>query len=297
MENSINNDYINMDISSFNISVDKEPTIYNIFSFNFGAKFDSDLNVSNEKNNNVNNTFGLPTKSTINLNENKGEINQIKDDKSNKINYPNDKKKKLNKKGEIIFYGRKKKADSGTGEHNKFSDDNLRRKCKHLVLVNTFKFINEKIKKIYKGNIGHGIYVRQLLLLNQNQKANSLIQYNKDFMNKTLGEIFSEKISSRYINYNPSHNYFLIKALINDKNENNKNYFQKLFNITFIDCLKHFRGSKKIEELKGLNTFEYAKKKYKDDEDYLKSLENFIMRYEEIMNNKRTRKRKENKKD
>ena len=33
-------------------------------------------------------------------------------------------------------------------------------------------------------------------------------------------------------------------------------YFKKLFSITFIDCLKHFIGSQKIEELEGLKEFE-----------------------------------------
>ena len=35
------------------------------------------------------------------------------------------------------------------GSHTKFSDDNIRRKCKHLVLKNVFDFTNNKIKSIY----------------------------------------------------------------------------------------------------------------------------------------------------
>ena len=65
--------------------------------------------------------------------------------------------------------------------------------------------------------------------------------------------------------------------------------------IKFVDCLKHYRGSNKIEELEGMNGFDKIKSKYENDADYLKSLEYHIMHYEEIM--KRKRARKENKKE
>ena len=66
-------------------------------------------------------------------------------------------------------------------------------------------------------------------------------------------------------------------------------YFEKLFSITFIECLKHFRGSQKMKELECLKEFNDIKSQYEEDEDYLRSLEYFIMNYEEIINNKRAR--------
>ena len=67
-------------------------------------------------------------------------------------------------------------------------------------------------------------------------------------------------------------------------------YFKKLFSITFIDCLKHFIGSQKIEELEGLKEFENIQSQYEEDEDYLKSLKYYIMNYEGIIKKKRARK-------
>ena len=292
--NNSNFDIIDkIDDPYFNLSVDKAPIMNNRDSFDYRPNCDLDSNVPVNNNIIANNIIGLPTKETMSINEKKDERNPIKDDKTNYTNYSIDKKKKINKKGQISLLGRKKRAESQDGEHNKFSDDNLRKKVKHLVLDTAFKFINDKINEIYKGNIGHGIFIKKLLLINQKQKSESSIQYNKDFLQKTLGEIFSEKISSRYTKHNPYHNYFLIKALTSDKNENN-NYFKKLFNITFIDCLEHFIGIKKVEELEGLDTFENIKTKYEDDADYLKSLKFCIMNYEKIINNKRTRIRKQN---
>ena len=89
-------------------------------------------------------------------------------------------------------------------------------------------------------------------------------------MLKTLGEIFSQKISSRYTSYPPDHNSSLIKKLTSDEDEdeNKKNYFKNLFGITFVDCLKHFRGSQKREELEGMKEFDDIKSKYENDEDY-----------------------------
>ena len=76
-----------------------------------------------------------------------------------------------------------------------------------------------------------------------------------------------------------------------------KNYFTKLFSNTFEDCLKHFIGSQKIEELEGLKEFNNIKSQYEDDEDYLRSQEYYIMNYEKIMSNKRTKKSKKAQKE
>ena len=52
-------------------------------------------------------------------------------------------------------------------EHNKFSDDNIIRRCKHLVRKNVLQFIINQIKKEYNGNIGKGIFKKELHIINQ----------------------------------------------------------------------------------------------------------------------------------
>ena len=47
--------------------------------------------------------------------------------------------------------------------HTKFSYDNLKRKCKHLVIENVMDFINKKINEVYQGNIGDGLFKKQLM--------------------------------------------------------------------------------------------------------------------------------------
>ena len=286
-------DFMNMNYSFPYFQEDKDPPRDSNFLFEESNEFlNNDVNEPYNKNIFPYNSLSvLPTKETMKENKDKDKvqvkIKNIKDEKDH-INYPIEKEKDETKKNSLL--GRKRKGDLSTGEHNKFSDDNLRRKSKHLVLDSIFNFTNKKIKEKYNGNIGNGRFVKQLLILNQKQKSDASIKFNKEFLNKNLGDIFSEKISSRYTTYNPYHNKCLIKLLTNNDDEDKKIYFSKLFRITFIDCLRHFRGSKKIEELEGMNGFDNIKSKYENDEDYLKSLEYYIMNYEEIINNKRTRK-------
>ena len=55
-------------------------------------------------------------------------------------------------------------------KHTKFSYDNLKHKCKHLVIENLMKFINEKIYEAYGGNIGNGLTIIKLLMIKFHRK-------------------------------------------------------------------------------------------------------------------------------
>ena len=179
--------------------------------------------------------------------------------------------------------------------HTKFSYDNLKRECKHLVIENVMNFINEKINITYDGNIGEGLFKKQLMKLNQEQKKNSGVEFNQLFLNKTLKEILSQNITKRIKFYKEDHNKVLINRLIEEKRDE----FESLFNLTFIDCLEHFIGNKKVEELEGLTLFSELKdsilEKYENDgESYYNNLELFMKDFKDIINNAKPRKRKEN---
>ena len=181
-----------------------------------------------------------------------------------------------------------------TGKHTKYSDDNIRRPCKHIILTNLFDFINKKISEQYNNNIGKGIYIKKLLIINQEQKCNSKSKFNKEFLNKSLKDIFSENISKRYT-YPLDHNKNLINRLMNEKDEKKRIYFNNLFNLTFLECLKHFRGDYNISELEGLNGLNEIKKKYENDSDYLNLLNYYFLNFEDITNKKRINEKKQGK--
>ena len=160
----------------------------------------------------------------INCNDKNNDIKE--DSQKNLFKIKIGKKRKINNE-EI------QKRDVEDLEHNKFSDSNMRRKCKHLVLKNTLDFINKKIRSIYNGNIGNGLLKKELQTINQFQKHNANLNFNKEFLNKTLGQIFSDNLSTRFTNIPLNHNKMIINSLINEKDENKRIYFNKLFNVNF----------------------------------------------------------------
>ena len=183
--------------------------------------------------------------------------------------------------------GRKVKGSS-SGEHNKYSDDNLRRKVKHLVLKNTFDFINDKTSSIYQ-KVDRGIKSIKLLTIKQDQISNATILFNKKFLNKTIRDIFSVDISTRYTNFLNDHNKNLIDSLLNEEDENKREYFTGLFSLKFIDCLKQFRGSNNYYYLNGMTTFDEIKQEFEDDKYYLDALTKYVCNYERIIANKKER--------
>ena len=205
------------------------------------------------------------------------------------INFSQSNDTKYNKKEDFIPLRKKRRRRLTTGQHNKFSDDNIRRKIKHLVLQNLLIFINKKIKEIYNNDIGRGIFEKQLLKINQKQKSEASIEYNQKFLYKSVGDIFSENISTRYTNFPLAQNKKVINELKNDEKWGNPHYFKILFSLSFLDCLKQFRGDENIKELEGLEGIEALKEKIEDKE-YLKSLEYYIKNFETIINNKKGRK-------
>ena len=176
--------------------------------------------------------------------------------------------------------------------HTKYDFDNIFKKIKSTLLIYLLNFINMIIKKIYNGNIGHDIFLRQLLRID-NKEFSSI--NNKEILNKTLKEIFSEKpLSKKYSKYNENHNRYLIEQLLNEEDEEKRVFFNKLFNLTFIKCLKHFRGSEIIEELNGLVSLDKFLNKFEDDIEYQENVKFYVSQIEEIMERKRKKPKDKN---
>ena len=192
--------------------------------------------------------------------------------------------------------GRKAEKTDTNSPHNKFADDNLRKKSKHIVLSEILNFLNSKLKEIYKDNIGNGILLKQLLTLNHKQKANIIVEENKQFLQKTLQEIFSDEISKRYTNFPPDHNKNLINRLLEEDDEEKRKYFNNLFKLTFSQVLYHFQGKQIIKELVGLRTYKEALRNYENEKDYYENLKYHLTNFEEIIKSKKSRKPRKNKK-
>lgn len=207
----------------------------------------------------------------------------------------NKSKKNIEKETKNLL-SHKKNRSAKNNSNNKYMGDYIVRKCKHLTLKAIFNLINKKIIKFYNGKIGNGIFKRQLKKLCMKQKSEPTIKFNQEFLYKSIFEIFSDKISPKYSNYNPEFNKQLIQSLMNENNIEIKIYFTKLFRLTFLQCLEHYCSTKNYEELNEMRVFNDEKKNM-EDKDYVENLDYYLKNYEEIIKGKKSRKSKERKKN
>ena len=171
--------------------------------------------------------------------------------------------------------------DNNMEEKEKFKNRNdcLRKKLKHLVLKNFLSFINKKIKN--KNN--------HIKLLDYSIIAKTTIGDEKSFMYKTLGEIFSDKISKKFTSLTEYERENNNKVNIKILKENKE--LKDILDITFIQCLNHYIGKVSNDKLKRMKTFEQYKSK---GENHKRKLKRYGLNYDELVNNsKEIKKEKE----
>ena len=223
---------------------------------------------------------------------NQKEKNQLSND-----NLREDLPSKSNKKAKKILGTITKNNDDCPKIHKNYSDENLKRMCKYLVITSSFEFLNNQIETHYKGNIGQGPLKKQFRKLNKSLISNPYADFNKNFLTKPLREIYSEDISGKITNDPKDYNKNLINKLLNEKDPIIKNFFCEVLSLRFIDYLNHFIGIKHIDILNGMKCYEDFKEKilekYGDDgNEYCKNLEEYLNNFEQRINRKRSRKQK-----
>ena len=221
--------------------------------------------------------------SVINNEENNSKV-IIANDNQNTDTNSNNNENLMNKK--------RKRSNELINELNCYNPDKIRKKIRIMTLRSVGIFINKQIKIIYNNDIKKGILERQFIEMNKKNLSHSTVEFDKNFLKKKLKEILSEKISEKYSNYPPDKNKKLVEELINS--EIGGPYFQKLFELTFLDCLEHIRGSQKFNELIGLMNMEKMLnyEEFKIDKNDIQLYEGFINTYEKIINEKKSRKPK-----
>ena len=201
------------------------------------------------------------------------------------------KRKKIDDKDKNV----EKKEESDNNESRvKYSIDNLIRRTKTVVLNSMLQFDNKIISKAYNYNIGRGINTKILLKNEYSQKRDTKIEFNKNLLNKTQQEIFSEKISKKNkFQFPEDHNEILIKNLLEEKDEIKRNIFQLLFSMTFKECIQQICGNEYFECLEGLKQiYDEEMIKMKEEEDFKKLINDVLNNYEKKLNDRKPRKRK-----
>jgi hypothetical protein len=105
-------------------------------------------------------------------------------------------------------------------------------------------------------------------------------------VNTKIKDIFSQNISAMYGDFEKDHNKELINLLLK------KDKCKNVINLTFIDCLNHFGGTKKFERLEGLETFseEYGKRMgIAKDKRYWELFKGYVLNFEETIRSIRDR--------
>ena len=270
------------DINRYSIEIFNTDKNENIFPGEFDKEEDNKIEeISQKEKNKV--TIQIDNSSPIHKAKNK------KNEENNNINKINTTKKKEK------------------GQKN-IREDYLTNKIKAVVLKIVMDFINQKLKeKFGKNGVGKGINYKKLYKINSKQTSNAKADYNQNFIYKTLKDIYSVDISTRKKGMPSDKNKILICYLLTEeKNLEIKGYFQNLFNLRFIECVRHFVSQSKEDEnykmeLDGLKLFNdlikndpsklNIKEEDMNDEVYLAYYDNFINNYEKIIMGKKARKR------
>ena len=202
------------------------------------------------------------------------------------------------------FLGKKRQAEN----HSKFAFDNLVRKIKSklfgsiLIILNKSLESNEKGKemtpndpqKVKKGEVSYECFLKpdQKIILQTNVKENLALLDSK------LRDIFSENVSTKVKNFSKEYQLGYNKNFIERiKNDEKKKKTNDILDMTFFQCMEHFRGTNKYEALAGLEKeYEKVVEELSEDEEYLKSFEWQLNNFEDLYKNKRARNRNSNKK-
>ena len=261
-KNNINNENQNV-INNNNDSNDMNNDVNN------GVYNDNINDIINYVNNDINNDVDNDVINGVN--------NEVNNDVNNDDNNDN-----------ITLLGKRRNDNR---KHDKFSDDNSRRKVKSLIIKCLFHFINEKIRNLYDNKIGKGICIKEFQNLNKKKLSSTNINFNQEFLHKPIKEIFSE-ISEGLSIYPKNHNSNLIKSLTNETDYNKSNYFKNLFDLKFLQCLNHIIGTEIHQELSGIKNMNQILDQLSKDEneDYINHLKVYFRDYEVILNRKKSRK-------
>lgn len=164
--------------------------------------------------------------------------------------------------------------------------DNEIKKGRNILLNSIFRFVNKKIRIIFNNDIGKGISIKQFVKISKKELNHSNVEFDKNYLNTKLKEIFSGDISGKFTNFLINKNEKLLQNLIKI------DYFKELFELTFLRCIEHINGTKFIPLLEGFETLdeillnEEEKLKENDIENYKYIIEN----YRQCVENKFSRK-------
>ena len=257
---------------------------------NFNKDIKNELNVINHKLNALN-IKTEEIKENSNSNERNINIcipNETNTNNRNEENLNNNIENINNEEVKNTFLNKKRNRTNNSSYINKIII-----KIRIMVIKSIFLFINNTIKEKYDDDISKSVFIKQFLKMNKENLYHSNVEFDKEFLNKKLKDILSEKISGKYTNFKENKNKDLLESLIEDS-EKGGEFFKQLFELTFLNCLNHINGVQNLDILNGLMKVNELLRyeDFKVNEDEFSVYEYYFKYYEDTINNKKPRKSK-----
>lgn len=230
----------------------------------------------------------ITQKQKINKDEDQKEDRMTNRKRKNNSDEIQEKEKKL---------GRKKRDDS-KGKHNKFSPDNIIKKLKGIIIENLIFFVNKIIQqRTHKGT-------NVIKKLDYKEYTGKLkVDINMKEFQKTIKEILSYKITSKFRKIEENSNKINIESILEEYQ--NDNIIQFVFNLKMDEWIDIFLLNKKLEDFRDLNESERQSIKIpdinelfnaeKNDEKYLAHCIFWLYNYKNYFYMKKARKSKKKK--
>ena len=219
---------------------------------------------------------------------NKDKIKEIKEEDKlkeiiNKKRQNNYIKKFIIKKPDRIFnikkeikLGRPKKNTFKKGKHDKFQKDNVIRRFKAQFVQNIYNFINFSF--ICNSNHINSKPINILQKICACDTKSISKSDNLKWFNSKIKDIFSQKVSTKFVCYESNYNFNLIKNLYENNVE--KRVIQ-ILEKTVKEMWNVYINDDKDNDFPGFNTIKYDIKKFRD----MNEPEEYIKLYIEISNN------------
>ena len=205
---------------------------------------------------------------------------------------------------EFKLLGQKRESEN----HTKFAFDNLVRKIKSKLVSAILIILNKSLQKEEKKEIKTPLKKTQkqkkgdiksecFLKPEQSIMLDTKVKYNLDLLKMTLREIFSKNVSEKVKNYSKEHQLDYNKNFIEKiKDDERKEKTNAILDMTFLQCMEHYRGSKRYDVLSGLE-IEYEKdiEQMSDDVEYMENFIEHLKYFEVLYANKKSRNSKKKK--
>jgi hypothetical protein len=198
------------------------------------------------------------------------------------------------------FLGRKKKNSGEIGLHNKYSENNRVRKFKVIMKDALLDLINSKIKENIKLTLlidQKEFVVDGLLNIRQDQIISTNTIDNRQLLDKTIREIFSDEIAQNFRKYPKNYNRLVIDKIYEIENGEK---IIPILDMTYLDCIKYFRKDQNYMDDERFFCLKGLEKKFENlsedltnegnDKKYINMLFDLIYNFENIFLKKKSRK-------